>query len=536
MTNGNDNGLNNGSPQDSSRVQSGDLERSSNIQLKSDALVSQNTTNSALVENNSGSISVQSFDQPLVLRQSPKWTQAILWTLIGSVTFGLIWASVAKIEESVPAQGKLEPKGAVKEVKAPASGVLKEVLVKDGERVEAGQVLLRIDSTAVKAQLDSFKKLRQNLQEENQFYRSVLDGDRAPISTSAVGAIPAEVLALARNRDALTSEAQLYRMQVNGSGGSLSGDQQDRLRANQAELGSRSQAAEASIVQSVEQLNQTQTKREGQLESLAINKKILNDIKEVADQGGISRVQYLKQQEDVLKAESEIRQLAQEEMRLKAVISEGQSRLTNTFDTSRKELTVQIGDNTKRIAEIDSQFTKALVDNSKRLAELEGQISQSEVALQYQDLRAPVSGTVFELKAGLGYVANTNTNESVLKIVPDDQLIAKVYITNRDIGFVKENMLVDVRLDSFPFSEFGDVKGKLIWIGSDALPPDQSNPTYRFPAKVQIENQAIKVNGRDIRLQSGMSLSANIKIRDRTVISLFTDFFFKNTESIKYIR
>jgi len=219
-------------------------------------------------------------------------------------------------------------------------------------------------------------------------------------------------------------------MQVNGSGGSLSGDQQDRLRANQAELGSRSQAAEASIVQSVEQLNQTQTKRQGQLEALAINKRILNDIKEVADQGGISRVQYLKQQEEVLKAESEIRQLAQEEMRLKAAISEGQSRLTNTFDTSRKELTVQIGDNTKRIAEIDSQFTKALVDNGKRLAELEGQISQAEVALQYQDLRAPVSGTVFELKAGLGYVANTNTNESVLKIVPDDQLIAKVYITN----------------------------------------------------------------------------------------------------------
>jgi len=190
MTNGNYNGLNNGSPQDSSRVQSGDLERSSNIQLKSDALVSQNATNSALVENNSGSIAVQSFDQPLVLRQSPKWTQAILWALIGSVTFGLIWASVAKIEESVPAQGKLEPKGAVKEVKAPASGVLKEVLVKDGERVEAGQVLLRIDSTAVKAQLDSYKKLRQNFQEENQFYRSVLDGDRAPISTSAVGANP----------------------------------------------------------------------------------------------------------------------------------------------------------------------------------------------------------------------------------------------------------------------------------------------------------------------------------------------------------
>ncbi len=511
-------------------------DRNGNTAIKQDALVAQGMSDSsALVANQTKAIAVQNFDQPLVLRQSPKWTQAILWTLVGSVTFGLIWASVAKIEESVPAQGKLEPQGAVKEVRAPANGVLKEILVKDGERVQAGQVILRIDSTAAKAQLESLQKLRKNLQEENQFYRSVLNGDRAPIS-SAIAAIPADVLALARNRDALISEAQLYRMQVSGGGADLSGDQQDRLRANQAELNSRSQAADASITQTIEQLNQTQTKRAGRQESLILSTKILKDIKTVADEGGISKIQYLKQQEEVNNTQSEIRQLEQEEMRLRAAIAEGRSRLTNTFDTTRKELTVQIGDNTKRIAEIDSQFTKALVDNSKRLAEVEGQISQAEVALQYQELRAPVSGTVFELKAGLGYVANTNTSESVLKIVPDDQLIAKVYITNQDIGFVKENMPVDVRIDSFPFSEFGDVKGKLIWIGSDALPPDQANPTYRFPAKVQMEKQSLNVNGREIRLQSGMSLTANIKIRDRTVISLFTDFFVKNTESLKFVR
>ncbi len=508
---------------------------SSNLPVKNDALVVQEP-DAALVEKNSSAIAVQNFDQPLVLRQSPKWTQGILWALIGSLTCGLIWASVAKIEESVPAQGKLEPTGAVKEVKAPASGVLKEVLVKDGERVKAGQVLLRIDSTAAKAQLDSLKKLRNNLQEENQFYRSVLNGNPATPSNSEIIKIPSEFLALASSREALLSESQLYRIQVNGESGGLSGDQQDRFNANKAELGSRSQAVEANITQSVEQLYQTQTKRAGKEQSLAISKKILNDIKDVAEEGGISRIQYLKQQEEVQNTESEIRQLQQEEMRIKAAITEGRSRLTNTFDVTRKELTSQLADNTKRVAEIDSQFTKALVDNSKRLVEVEGQIKQAEVALQYQELRAPVSGTVFELKAGLGYVANTNTSENVLKIVPDDQLIAKIYITNQDIGFIKENMPVDVRIDSFPFSEFGDIKGKLIWIGSDALPPDQINPTYRFPAKIQIESQFLNVNGRQIPLQSGMSLSANIKIRDRTIISLFTDFFAKNTESLKFVR
>jgi HlyD family secretion protein len=229
MNNSNDNGTN---PEATPQVLKG--------QIKSDALVVQGADTSALVENKAGAIASQNFDQPLVLRQSPKWTQAILWTLVGSVTFGLIWASVAKIEESVPAQGKLEPQGAVKEVRAPANGVLKEILVKEGERVTKDQVILRTDPTAAQAQLDSLKKLRKNLQDESQFYRSLLNGDRTPIATSTVAVIPADVLALARSRDALISEQQLYRMQVSGGGASLSGDQQDRLLANQAELSSRS--------------------------------------------------------------------------------------------------------------------------------------------------------------------------------------------------------------------------------------------------------------------------------------------------------
>jgi len=133
-----------------------------------------------------------------------------------------------------------------------------------------------------------------------------------------------------------------------------------------------------------------------------------------------------------------------------------------------------------------------------------------------------------------GFVANAS--QPILKIVLDDALTAKVFITNRDIGFVKEGMNVDVRIDSFPFSEFGDVKGKLVWIGGDALPLDQIHPFYRFPAKVQLERQSLLVNGRAVPLQSGMSVSANIKVRSRTVMSIFTDLFAKSVESLKTVR
>lgn len=220
---------------------------------------------------------------------------------------------------------------------------------------------------------------------------------------------------------------------------------------------------------------------------------------------------------------------------MQSAIGEGQAKLQNTVAVSRKDWLTQIADNNKKIADIDSSFTKAIVENNKKIAEIDSQLSQAQMNLKYQEIVAPASGTVFDLKAHTpGFVATSS--EPILKVVPDEHLIAKVFITNKDIGFVKEGMTVDVRIDSFPFSEFGDVKGKLVSIGSDALPPDQIYQYYRFPAKVQLERQSLSVNGRKVLLQSGMSVNGNIKLRSRTVMSIFTDMFSSSVESLKFVR
>ena len=228
-------------------------------------------------------------------------------------------------------------------------------------------------------------------------------------------------------------------------------------------------------------------------------------------------------------------QLVQEQGRLQAAIAEAQSKVQNTLAVDRKDLTAQLEHNGQKIAEIDGQLTKAIVENTKKIAETNSQITQAQQTLKYGDVRAPVSGTVFELKAGTpGFVANPT--EPVLKLVPTEALVAKVSITNKDIGFVREGMTVDVRIDSFPFSEFGDVQGTLTWIGSDALPPTQMQPYYTFPAKIRLDRQSLMVHGRSVRLQSGMSLNANIKVRQRTVMSIFTDQFTRSAESMKTVR
>ncbi len=111
--------------------------------------------------------------------------------------------------------------------------------------------------------------------------------------------------------------------------------------------------------------------------------------------------------------------------------------------------------------------------------------------------------------------------------------MARVFIPNKDIGFVKVGQKVDVRIDAFSYSEFGDMEGTLTSIGTDALPPDEVFQYYRFPAEVTLDAQQFVANGNALSLRSGMSLNANIKLRKRRVITFFTDLFVRKVDSVK---
>lgn len=531
-------------------------------------------------------------DQSVVLKQSPTWSRAIVWTIIGVTVAGITWAWLAKIEQVVSAQGQLKPQETVKEIQAPVNGVVEKVHVKDGDSVKEGDVLVTMDSTASAAELESLKKIRQSSKQENQFYRTLMSQslDDAEVEKAIIQLkLPTEVAALAINRTALITENQLYRIQLGelGTGATLDAEQSARVEAAQAELKSRAEAARLDFEQLQKQLYQTRVKladARTQLitdrmslaeikarnqktvaqaqQSLAIEEKILKDVEPLAEDGAISILQiekqrqqvydrytalvekqsngsleYDRQQQQMQARLAEIEQLLEEEQRLQLDIAQGKEQLNNTLSLTEKDIRDRMADNQKRIAEIDSQLTKVVVENEKRIAELDSQMSQAQLTLKYQKLRAPVSGTVFDLQASPGFVPPPNQAEPLLKIVPDDHLVAEVDVTNQDIGFVRKGMKADVRIDSFPFSEFGDIKGEVIGIGSDALPPDENHRFYRFPTKVKLDKQALVINGDPKPLQSGMSVSVNIKVREsRTVLSLFTELFTNKIESLKEVR
>ncbi|MFM6180460.1 MAG: biotin/lipoyl-binding protein, partial [Dolichospermum sp.] len=118
------------------------------------------------------------FEQSVVLRQSPIWSRTIMITLMGLACFGITWACLAKIEQTIPATGQLKPEGTVKEVQAPVNGVVKSIYIKDGDEVKKGQLLLRFETIATQAELNSLNKIRIALIQENNIYRRLMGASR----------------------------------------------------------------------------------------------------------------------------------------------------------------------------------------------------------------------------------------------------------------------------------------------------------------------------------------------------------------------
>ena len=245
-------------------------------------------------------------------------------------------------------------------------------------------------------------------------------------------------------------------------------------------------------------LEQIATRLTSRRATLQLKEQIANDLKLLFENGAMSRNQYLLQLNQVQETRAEVATLEEERSRV-------------------------IGQIASQLNQIDRQMIRIR-------AELVG----LKETISYRTVRAPVSGKVFDVKISPQTVVNGD--QEVLKLVPANRLQAKIAISDGDIGFVKVGLPVNVSVDSFPSGEFGYIRGTLIKLGSDVLAPDQESQQYRFPATVSLEEQAVEAGEQTLNLQSGMGVSANIKLRSRPVISIISDLFTKQLEGVKRFR
>jgi hemolysin D len=364
---------------------------------------------------------VRSSHESMALQQSRFLARTITWALVGTAAAGVAWLALAKTDEVVVAPGKLQPIGDVSTVQMPVGGVLDQMLVKEGERVSKGQVLLRLDNEAT---LDRRKSTQEAIQAK-----------------------------------------------------------QEQLQLKQLEL--------------QRYLNLNDTEQQVLRRNLELESEILQRLEQLKQSGAAAELQYLQQRNKLREVEGELAKVQVDRKRQQAILEQANAQLNG------------------------------------ELADLRSKLTELSVNIRYQDVRSPVDGLVFDLKpTGPGFVAQGS--EPVMKIVPFRDLQARVEIQSSDIGFVQVGKPVEISIDSFPSTDFGVLDGTLKSIGSDALPPDERNQTYRFPAVIALNSQQFRVkSGQELPLQVGMSLTANIKLRKVSYLQLLLGEFKDKTESLR---
>ena len=412
------------------------------------------------------------------LTPSRRWSSWIIWSLVGVAGFGIVWSSFARIDETIQATGKLEPYGTTKDIKAPLGGVIRSILVRDGQEVSEGQPLLEMDTTAAAAKLKALEEVR--------------------------GRVEADVLL---SKGQLGASVDRSRLTANQLG---------KLVALREEYNSRIAAARSAVNQARSSLRAAETQLQSKREALKIREEILADIQPLVAQGAMARSQFLKERQEVLLLRGEVRGLASNLVRARDELTASSDKLRNTIALTR----------------ID--FTSKVEESEKQLAELSNQISDTSLTLKYQVIRSPVRGVVFDLKpSSPGYVVNSEV--PVLKVVPTDRLVARIFVANSDIGFVRPGQTVQVRVDAFPYNEFGELKGEILSIGSDVLAPDETYKFFRFPVTVALDQSVLRYKGRDLKLRAGMSINANVILRQRPVIAIFTKQVLPFWDSLKQL-
>lgn len=198
---------------------------------------------------------------------------------------------------------------------------------------------------------------------------------------------------------------------------------------------------------------------------------------------------------------------------------------SNQLETQRDEL-----------LQIETQRDELQNDSQSRIANLEGQLKEIQSQLRNEFVKAPISGTVFDLQPDNDRYVATNA-EPLLKIVPSGKLGGEVNVVNRDMGFIRPGQPAKIRVDSFPYTEYGEIDGTIRSIGADALPPTELIRAYHFPVELSLSRSTLKTkDGTVIPLQSGMTITTNLKLRDRRLIELLSDLFNNRRESLKRLR
>jgi len=406
----------------------------------------------------------------------------VLWVTLAFVVALILWATFGKLDIVAVAEGKLVPDTYLKIVQPTDSGVVKEILVKEGQSVTSGQVLMRMDTTLSESDIKAL----------------TADSENKRIALRRIDAQLAEAPFTRRAGEPPELFAQVF------------AQYEANRRAYESALG-QERALLDKARNDLRAAEQVQTKL---LQTLPHYRAQEAAYEKLARDGFAGQLMYTDKQRERIEKEQDLR--AQE-----SVIASARS---------------TIEQETKKIEQITADYRRALqterVDVATQAEKASQELAKQQHRHEYLELRAPQDGIVKDLATHtVGTVASPGT--ILMTLVPRDEILrAEVWVKNDDIGFVRERQPAKVKLAAFTFQKYGMLDGEVLRVSADSAEQGAAaganaagqgqtktgTEPLAYKTLVSLKHQSLEADGERYSLSPGMQVSAEINLGTRTVL------------------
>lgn len=409
------------------------------------------------------------------IHPAPRWAMwaigALLLTVLGIAFFG-------HLDIVAVGHGKLVPNARVKIIQPAVTGVVRNILVRNGMQVTAGQLLLELDPSQAAADTDKASAARLDAELAAARARALL-GSQNDGKAPSVSVIPA---ASAERQQ----QIQAYAMGIYA-------EYSNRLASLHALLTQR-EAQLATVRDEIRKLQAT----------APLARQQAGDYQSLVAQKYVTKNDYLEKERNALHEEGDLRTAIDRIAELEAAVQEQKHEIATTIATFRRE---QLQD---------------LEQAQQALAQYTNDQAKARAREKLMKLVSPVAGTVQNLSIHtVGGVVTTA--QAILEIVPQDSLEVEASVDNKDVGFVEVGQEAAVKIDAFAYTRFGYLKGTVLSVSNDAVPSRTNG--LQYTVRVGLPTNQMVVGVRKINLTPGMQVVAEIRTGRRTVAEYFLSPF-----------
>ena len=399
-----------------------------------------------------------------------------LWAL--AIGFGgfLLWAALAPLDEGVPGQGMVAIDTKRKAVQHLSGGIVKEVLVREGDEVKEGQLLIKLDEAVARSNYEGVRQRYLGLR-------------------AMQGRLQAEQAGAAKvtfhpDLEAASSDPQIRQQMLN---------QEQLFSTRRSLLRSDLQSIEESI-QGQQGLLQAYS---GMLDNRRNQQRLINEelgnLRGLVKEGYAPRNRQLEMERMVADSSTAIADLMGNTVRAQRTVGELRQRAISRQQDFRREVETQMADVSREVLSEEQKF-KAVANDLERT-----------------EIKAPVAGQVVSLAVQtVGGVVQPG--QKLMDIVPENEaLLLEAHVAPHLIDRVKADMPVDVRFNSFANSPQLVVQGKVVSVSADLLSEPQTGATY-YLARVQVTPEGTKTLGKR-ELHPGMPVEVVFKTGERSLLT-----------------